>query len=322
MSEEIVAAFLAHCGPGEFDRFLAALEGPARAKQRLLFWQEQLWRAFTREVPSTYADVSKALEGARPVAQPAEVERTPEQFVAHLLACQTTFIEIAATAIAQTSRDVVRAMNTDQLIGSYLSRGLIKWRHAVERPEDDLRRALAIAREAETVELPPHIDRGDPVKVAFLGLLLEGAPDLASLARIQAVGPFERFAYRSIHLHVARCVLGALGSPVPASEVEDLLAALAKHARLGLFRSTTQAQLALIAARDGPGAVDAALALGDLYRKRARSEYFAGGAMHHGGGPDNPHVVDFELAALVRWCGPDLEEQLRSRGFLHVRCWS
>ncbi len=40
-----------------------------------------------------------------------------------------------------------------------------------------------------------------------------------------------------------------------------------------------------------------------LFRKRRRDGYYSGGSQLHGGGPDNDHVVDFVLAAVLKHIG-------------------
>ena len=47
------------------------------------------------------------------------------------------------------------------------------------------------------------------------------------------------------------------------------------------------------------------------YKKRARDAFFGGGPTYMGGGPDNPYVVDFILAAILKkigWTGETIHK--------------
>ena len=58
---EIRRAFADFCGTDRYRQFVAAIWRKAIWKQRLVFWQEQLWREFSKAsasaLPVSFADV-------------------------------------------------------------------------------------------------------------------------------------------------------------------------------------------------------------------------------------------------------------------------
>src|SRR5688572_18435134 len=63
---EIRRAFADFCGTDRYRQFVAAIWSSAIPKQRLIYWQEQLWRAFAESrsapVPSAFGELLPIFE--------------------------------------------------------------------------------------------------------------------------------------------------------------------------------------------------------------------------------------------------------------------
>ena len=76
-ADEIRRSFADFCGTDRYRQFVAAIWRKAIWKQRLVFWQEQLWREFSRStasaLPVSFADVYRVFRVCPRHLEPLEV---------------------------------------------------------------------------------------------------------------------------------------------------------------------------------------------------------------------------------------------------------
>jgi hypothetical protein len=79
---EIRRAFADFCGTDRYRQFVAAIWSSAIPKQRLIYWQEQLWRAFAEScsapVPSAFGDLLPVFEVCPRHLEPLHVVDGPK----------------------------------------------------------------------------------------------------------------------------------------------------------------------------------------------------------------------------------------------------
>jgi hypothetical protein len=88
----------------------------------------------------------------------------------------------------------------------------------------------------------------------------------------------------------------------PAEQTFVVLEKVEEVKRLALLAKTYRTYFAILAA--APDAVPALVEEAERnYAERKRDGFYAGGAEYTGGGPANPHVVDFVLGAVLKKAG-------------------
>lgn len=104
----------------------------------------------------------------------------------------------------------------------------------------------------------------------------------------------------------------------------DLLAKVATQKRRKLVHETYTAYMDIVtSARQGDSSQSnaAVVRAAANYNKRASNAYYSGGPGFEGGGPDNEHVIDYRLAALIRMRLPDQGASLTGDAAIHVWRW-
>ena len=87
---EIRCSFADFCGVNHYREFVAAIWSKAIPKQRLVFWQEQLWRQFSKSsaaaLPASFAEVQRVFRVCPRHLEPLEtLEQNRASTVAALL---------------------------------------------------------------------------------------------------------------------------------------------------------------------------------------------------------------------------------------------
>ena len=107
-------------------------------------------------------------------------------------------------------------------------------------------------------------------------------------------------------------LLDALHGVPLRQPVEELLARLAIKKRQALAVDTYQTYFAIIGGGEHGTEIDVLVRRAETnYARRARDPFYTGGLGFDGGGPDNPYVVDFVLAAIlkkIRWGGETIHK--------------
>lgn len=217
------------------------------------------------------------------------------------------------------------AFNTSGAYDAELMAGLIQWR-LNEDPRQVLARACGVVRNglASLEGLKPGASHWlfvDFSTVSFIELLLGQAvphspePDLSEwgVHGLDYVGQF-----------LDRALAGAIRNREEPPRWGELLASLASRRRLGLLQETHSTYREVITSRasgDVDGALRAASRAVSLFRKRESDSYYAGGREIDGGGPDNPNVVDFRLAAILKHRLPEAASFFSVEDRVHLWSW-
>ncbi len=178
--------------------------------------------------------------------------------------------------------------------------GLIVWRHDFGDPTEQIAAAVGVA--ADLVANPP----AGATDLLWQAFPLSCVPYLAQLvnrdsARFMECLPSPEQALRrprSVETYLDSALLLAFyGAASPPDSWLDKL-----PRPLALVGDTYRCYRRILTA---PSQKHASLVqeAEDLYRRRARNAYCSGGLQIYGGGPDNEHVVDFILAAILKRIG-------------------
>lgn len=99
-------------------------------------------------------------------------------------------------------------------------------------------------------------------------------------------------------------ILDALAGREWRQGVAELLEDLAAKKRRMLAVQTYRAYLSLLEATGSGEQKEPLVRVAEEnYNKRARDSFYSGGPTYMGGGPDNAYVVDFVLAAILKYIG-------------------
>lgn len=218
--------------------------------------------------------------------------------------------------------------NYSEAIKDYMMEGLILWRHALGDPREPFSLALEICRNrvralrsAPGAQVWAHID---PTPCAFLSWLLEGKSDSELLESACKLSDWKKLSmyYASQALDVG--LLQTLASRTPPSDWDATIADIRARKRWRLMADTYGNYVRLIIAADTgdtSGVKDAIVAGDAFYRKRARADVYEP-AETEGGGPDNEHVVDYRLAAIIKTTCHGIRGDLFPLGYPHIWRWS
>ena len=191
---------------------------------------------------------------------------------------------------------------------------LLRWRRR-EAPIDDMKVALRTAGQMREAIAEWHLDGetlngyGDVWNLArYISYLLDQPVKLpeGELLRIRE----DRSQYADVALDYQ--ILDALDGQEWRVGLDEVLERLATRKRQSLAVETYRTYFDLLEA-DGNGARTEVLvkAAEVNYKKRAGDGFYGGGPTYMGGGPDNPYVVDFVLAAILKrigWTGETIHK--------------
>ena len=205
-----------------------------------------------------------------------------------------------------------------------LTAGLIAWRHAVEDPRPILREAVEIA--ATGVDALDRLDAEaiwleiDVAAAAFVSFVLDGSFDERFLAHLPPPDAWSNVPPLAFDRTLMTALVAAMREQNHLREFGEVLAKAAKNKRTALVSDVYRNYMAIIETCKGNGEASAKL-VGEadrLFQQRKKNAFYSGGVQYAGGGPDNEHVVDFVLAALIVWCGGRAVPEPRT---IHRRTW-
>lgn len=184
----------------------------------------------------------------------------------------------------------------------HFMRALIGWRTGELDPRADLEATVAAAERG--VELVRSNDVGPlramlhPVPGAYAALLT-GAPAPAVFDEFRRYEVWPPPKGLSPDRSLDAALVAALTRNVEP-DLAEALAALERRSRTRLLAETfgTYFELARLDPRAAEPAAVLARRAAQLFERRGRNAYYAGGIDYEGGGPDNPYVPDFRLAAI------------------------
>jgi hypothetical protein len=204
--------------------------------------------------------------------------------------------------------------NIGRSIERHFGIALLRWRRG-ESPVADMEAALATSREMFAAISDWQLDDetlngyGDIWNlVRYIGLLLGRKVELPKerLPRIRE----DRSQYADVALDYR--ILDALEGRGWREGVTDLLGRLASKKRQMLAVETYQTYFALLESDGTQERTEALVRAAEAnYKNRGRDGFYGGGPTYMGGGPDNPYVVDFVLAAILKhinWTGDSIHK--------------
>lgn len=192
--------------------------------------------------------------------------------------------------------------------------GLLRWRRG-ESPVADLKTALAISAEMRAAISDWQLDdetlngKGHAWNlVRYISLLLNQPVALPEERLVRVREDRSQYADVALDYHI----LDALEGREWRHGLAEPLERLAAKKRQMLAVETYRTYFDLLEA-DGDEERTQILvkAAEDNYKKRARNSFYGGGPTYMGGGPDNPYVVDFTLAAILKhigWSGESIHK--------------
>jgi hypothetical protein len=223
---------------------------------------------------------------------------TPAEMVEfHLqrsMSCARTVLEAQAAGNFPLAE-----LNARQLFKNRLMVGLLTWRLGGD-PRTAITDAVAgfLAGRQILRQMDPgaKIDHLVPLESALVvAYLIDKQPEYPP----DATADEEHDAYeRRLDLLLAAAVRGQV-DPVA---VDAAVAELAARKRCKLAADSYRTYFQILGAQQGE-LDDLVRAAEKLYGKRARDSFYSGGEATDGGGPDNPHVVDYRLAAVLKKVG-------------------
>ena len=236
---------------------------------------------------------------------------------------------LEAAAAAKALGDFYHAAEMqEQFLKNGLIAGLNRWRHSLGDPRVPFDRAVAGSQQfmAELAKLDPsqtpwkhhrfeladylRVLIGKPVETQRLRECLGNPlPGRKEMARMLLE---ERLLDMAVLL---RLLTGECWTMW-----DQLLQQHAEKKRLKLLVATYQSYwdlLTALEARDTARATQLAEQLAGLYLQRENNGYYSGGVEYEGGGPDNPHAVDFRLAAILKSYAERSVSLMLPEGFIH-----
>jgi hypothetical protein len=190
--------------------------------------------------------------------------------------------------------------NYNSYVTKNIDVGLIRWRRR-EDPRPDFLNGLSRAKEAisafdEWNASPINKDAIDWNLARTIGWLMERT--------LPPVDYVSELAADAADVALDQLLVEALYDRPYRDQIAAPMAKLDRKARQKLSVVTHQCYFDLLDAAGDAPRMDALVAQAEAnYTKRARDSFYGGGPTYMGGGPDNPYVVDWQLAAILKKIG-------------------
>lgn len=256
--------------------------------------------------------------------------------VSEMIAFEREGIESSLKLVSQArieKRYSLATLNFNLAMQGSLMLAMLQWRHGLGNPHQALTQSLDFAFRAfpelseidSTQQHWTSVDFGPP---GYVCCILRGSIDSRLLEWHCQFNDLEKLAWKHGGIYLEKFLdAGIFHARMHGAAPEgwsDLLAKVAAKKRLALVNESyvTYMEIVLSARQgDSTSAAAAVLRAAANYNKRARNAYYSGGIGFEGGGPNNEHVVDYRLAALIRMCLPDQGASLTGDAAIHVWRW-
>jgi hypothetical protein len=248
---------------------------------------------------------------------------TPQQMI-ELFSQQARMHWAAIAPASQAGNYELLKFNLSSTLDCHLMVALLEWRQNAN-PRESLLRVCEVADSGMALlnQVGPGLEHWkgfDVFPSAFCGALL-GKTIAVPSRQVLLAWQENRVDYLSQCLDA--CIVELLAKGEPPTAWSGLIAGIENERRLELTRTTytNYADIALKAAGNLHEAIEAVRASTALFKRRKVDGYYAGGRGTDGGGPDNPLVIDYRLAALLHLCLPDFAAELDSEAGIHAWRW-
>ncbi len=204
--------------------------------------------------------------------------------------------------------------NMARILETRFGIALLRWRRG-ELPVADMEAALATSGEMLAAITGWQLDDETLIGkghvwslVRCISYLLDRPVELPEARLVRIREARSEYADVALDFHI----LDALEVRDWRKGLAEPLERLAAKKRQMLAAETYRIYFGLLGA-GGDGAETEALVLRaeTNYARRAKDAFYSGGPTYMGGGPDNPYVVDFTLAAIlkkIRWKGESMHQ--------------
>jgi hypothetical protein len=226
---------------------------------------------------------------------------TPVEMVQFFTGRATSSAKALLAAQASGNFDLA-LLNARQLFKARLMCALLRWRLG-DDPRSDAEEAISNLAAGRSVlrQLSPDtaVDPMIPLeKALIIATLLDKPIDVPPGASASS----DSEAYeRKLDWLLAYAVRGQIPE---GAALGSAMAELSGRKRCRLAAETYQAYFAILRGKSDGATLDPLVAGAEaLYKQRARDSFYSGGEQTDGGGPDNPHVVDYRLAAVLKKVG-------------------
>ena len=221
---------------------------------------------------------------------------------------------------AATSDYSHNALRFEAASWSQMMVALMRWRLNEGNPAPELGRTLTLAQEAaERLENlgpgQPHWKSYNFALGIFAGIILNSKAPSSLTQHLPDLTEFCNPTADTICPLLDAALCQSISSQEPVGAHQQLLDFTSDRERLRLLHDTYSLYFQLISeGRAGTSCQETVSQLDTLFSKRRSDEFFAGGIDTDGGGPDNDLVVDYRLAAIIRFASiPSVESK---------HCWT
>lgn len=192
---------------------------------------------------------------------------------------------------------------------------LLRWRRG-ESPVADMKAALATSKDMLAAITDWQLDDetlngyGDVWNlVSYISYLLGQQVELPEQ---RLVGIRKDLSENAADVALDYNVMDALEGREWRGGITEQMGRLAMKKRQMLAVETYKIYFELLDSTDNAERTAALVRLAEAnYKRRARDSFYGGGPTYMGGGPDNPYVVDFVLAAILKhlkWSGETIHK--------------
>jgi len=244
---------------------------------------------------------------------------------------QATMFTTAARKADESHHYQLALDDLSEAYYAHLMVGLLKWRQRSSDPSEDIGRTIDTAKESFVVRqgfgsISGLWHNNHAASAMLLKGLLDGEiEDTILRDGLPGMSQWGLCPLDSIGLVLDAALIWAVRNGLRPHGWDEVLNRIRPKKRLALLLDTYANYMTLIEEswlKTVDRILDTAHAGHRLFERRRRSSYFSGGRQTEGGGLDNSLVVDYRLAALLRWCPPSCIEILDQEAFPHLWRWS
>jgi hypothetical protein len=230
--------------------------------------------------------------------------KSPQDTVAILRELAAESLEFAAAARAK--RDfTLCTLNLRGAFDSVLLDGLIQWRHGLASPVATLRELLTHVSEERSAA--SEVDWKDRTwwgisSAVVISYLLDSKFAIDFRAELPARSEWARLSIEGSGPVLDAGIIAAMAEEKIPPELDALLERMTKNKRVTLAYETYTNYLEIIRRCLANAPIEDLVRRAEqLFFKRKKNAYYYSAATE-GGGLDNDYVVDYKLAAILKWC--------------------
>ena len=199
-------------------------------------------------------------------------------------------------------------LNYSEKFNAHLMVALIDWRHELRNPFKSLSNAFLVAE--ESIDIFNRIDSSkehwksfDYTSALFVSILIDASAQKLKTSLCD-IDNWKSHINQNTDSVLETCIIKALYEGEEPKQWEGIIAHMGKRKRIALLTRTYSNYMSIIndlrAGNQFTSEEHVREAI-KLFNLRSQDSYYEGGLSISGGGPDNAHVVDFILAAIIKF---------------------